>query len=137
VLGELGLQAGEDGLVDGSGLSYNDRISPALLTATLALAARADRPQLRGVYTGLPVAGYSGTLQNRFRTAAAGASAAGMVRAKTGTLTGISAIAGIVVDADGRVLAFAVVADATGPGTGAAQEALDRIAAALAGCGCK
>jgi D-alanyl-D-alanine carboxypeptidase/D-alanyl-D-alanine-endopeptidase (penicillin-binding protein 4) len=137
VLGELGLTTGEDALVDGSGLSYNDRISPALLTATLAFAARADRPQLRAVYTGLPVAGYSGTLQNRFRTSAAGGSAAGMVRAKTGTLTGISSIAGIAVDADGRVLAFAVVADATGPGTGAAQAVLDRIAAALASCGCR
>jgi D-alanyl-D-alanine carboxypeptidase/D-alanyl-D-alanine-endopeptidase (penicillin-binding protein 4) len=95
---------------------------------------------LRAVLTGLPVSGYSGTLRDRYRKPTAGGTAAGQVRAKTGTLLGVSAIAGITVDADGRMLAFAVMADGVAAGdraTTAAQEALDRVAAILAGCGCR
>lgn len=140
VLGELGLTAAEDGLVDGSGLSRTDRVTPSLLADILALATRTDRPRLRAMLAGLPVAGYSGTLRDRYRSPAAGGPAAGLVRAKTGTLRGVSAIAGIVVDADGRALAFAVLADAVAVGQtaiNASQQALDRIAAALASCGCR
>jgi D-alanyl-D-alanine carboxypeptidase/D-alanyl-D-alanine-endopeptidase (penicillin-binding protein 4) len=137
VLRELGLPAGEADLVDGSGLSRTDRLAPSLLTDVLALAARPEWPQLRGVFTGLPVAAYSGTLRDRYRAAGSGAAAAGLVRAKTGTLTGVSSIAGIAIDADGRVLAFAIMADAVTAGTTAAEGALDRIAAALAACGCR
>jgi D-alanyl-D-alanine carboxypeptidase/D-alanyl-D-alanine-endopeptidase (penicillin-binding protein 4) len=140
VIGELGLTATEDGLVDGSGLSRTDRLTPSLLADILALATKSDRPQLRSVFGGLPVAGYSGTLRERYRSPGAGGAAAGLVRAKTGTLRRVSAIAGIVVDTDGRTLAFAVLADGVAVGqtaTTASQQALDRIAAALATCGCR
>jgi D-alanyl-D-alanine carboxypeptidase/D-alanyl-D-alanine-endopeptidase (penicillin-binding protein 4) len=134
VLTELGLPAGDSGLLDGSGLSRADRLTARLLAAVLVLAARPDRPQLRAVLTGLPVAAYSGTLATRYQVA--GASGAGTVRAKTGTLDGVSAIAGTVVDADGRELAFVLVGNGVGD-TASAQQAQDRFAAALAGCGCR
>ncbi|HYT10333.1 MAG TPA: D-alanyl-D-alanine carboxypeptidase/D-alanyl-D-alanine-endopeptidase, partial [Mycobacteriales bacterium] len=137
VLDRLGLPSGGDGLVDGSGLSYRDRVSPALLAAALRAAVAPDRPELHALVPGLPVSGYDGTLDSRFR-AGPTAPAAGQVRAKTGTLTGVSSLAGLVRGTDGRLLAFAVVADRVPvAGTLRAEAALDVVAAALAGCGCR
>ncbi|GAA2377994.1 D-alanyl-D-alanine carboxypeptidase/D-alanyl-D-alanine endopeptidase [Dactylosporangium salmoneum] len=136
VLEGLGLPVTGYGLVDGSGFSRNDRLSPALLTGILAMAARSDRSDLHTIFSGLPVAAYSGTLATRYLKANEGSSAAGLVRAKTGTLTGVNSLSGIVVDADGRTLAFAFMADQTTNG-GQAVIALDRVAAALAACGCR
>ncbi|MGY6024066.1 D-alanyl-D-alanine carboxypeptidase/D-alanyl-D-alanine endopeptidase [Streptomyces spinosirectus] len=115
---------------DGSGLDRNDRLTADLLTSLLVEAGDPARPELRPVLTGLPVAGFTGTLTSRYN-----GGAAGVVRAKTGTLTGVNTLAGTVVDQDGRLLAFAFLAsDTTSPA--AAQSALDRTATALAACGC-
>ncbi|HZX38704.1 MAG TPA: D-alanyl-D-alanine carboxypeptidase/D-alanyl-D-alanine-endopeptidase, partial [Streptomyces sp.] len=113
---------------DGSGLSRQDRLSAGLLTALLARAADPAHPELRPVLTGLPVAGFSGTLQTRYTETSPGT---GLVRAKTGTLTGVNTLAGTVVAPDGRLLAFAFLAGNT-PSRDVAQPALDRLAAALA-----
>ncbi|WP_328421259.1 D-alanyl-D-alanine carboxypeptidase/D-alanyl-D-alanine-endopeptidase [Micromonospora sp. NBC_00389] len=136
VVAELGLPADEITLSDGSGLSRRNRISPSLLTDLIRLAASPDHPELAGIFGGLPVGGWSGTLGDRYRGAPGTAGGAGAVRAKTGTLTGVHAIAGLVTTADGRLLTFAVLTDKVPGGTDTAQPALDRIAAALAGCGC-
>src|SRR5690606_31970153 len=96
VLAELGLPDEENGLVDGSGLSRANRLTPSLLTDLLTVAARADRPELRGIFSGMPVAGYSGTLARRYGTAEPTRPGAGVVRAKTGTLSGVNTLAGIV-----------------------------------------
>jgi D-alanyl-D-alanine carboxypeptidase/D-alanyl-D-alanine-endopeptidase (penicillin-binding protein 4) len=134
-ISDLGVPIDGLGLTDGSGLSTDNRVTAALLTALLVRAAAENAPELRALISGLPVAGYSGTLHDRFLRANAGSPAAGIVRAKTGTLNGVNALAGLVVDADGRLLAFAVVANRTTSGS-AAELGLDRIAAAIAGCGC-
>ncbi|MET7618446.1 D-alanyl-D-alanine carboxypeptidase/D-alanyl-D-alanine-endopeptidase [Streptomyces sp. NPDC005408] len=115
-------------IADGSGLNRNDRLTADLLTALLARAADPDHPELRPVLTGLPIAGFSGTLQSRYTETSPGT---GLVRAKTGTLTGVNTLAGTVVAPDGRLLAFAFLAANT-PSQEAAQPALDRLAAALA-----
>ncbi len=134
-LAELGVPMAGLGLVDGSGLSHANKVSTQLLTSLLAKAAATDAPQLRPILSGLPVAGYSGTLSSRYLRQASGGAAAGTVRAKTGTLSGVNALAGLAVDADGRLLSFAVVANGT-TAASQAEAALDRVAAAIAACGC-
>jgi serine-type D-Ala-D-Ala carboxypeptidase/endopeptidase (penicillin-binding protein 4) len=131
-LDELGLPLKGSRFADGSGLDRSDRLTAELLTELLALAADADHPQLRTVLTGLPVAHFTGTLGGRYDDARG----AGVVRAKTGTLTGVNTLAGTVVDAEGRMLAFAFLTTGTKDRYGA-QAALDRMASALAACGCR
>lgn len=116
---------------DGSGLDRADRVTPALLTALLARAADPDRPGLRPGLTGLPIAGFSGTLGGRYAQDAQGT---GLVRAKTGTLLGVNSLAGTVVDRQGRLLAFAFLASGSLSAT-EAEPALDALATALAGSG--
>ena len=134
-LGELGLPADEVELSDASGLSRLNRISPKLLTDVLTLAASGKHPELSAMFGGLPVAGWSGTLRTRFVTPAPNRIGQGLVRAKTGTLTGVNTISGQLVTADGRLLVFAIMADATGDSV-LARQALDKIAAKLVTCGC-
>jgi D-alanyl-D-alanine carboxypeptidase/D-alanyl-D-alanine-endopeptidase (penicillin-binding protein 4) len=136
VLGHVGAPAGSVRLMDGSGLSRLDRVQPAAVTRLLAAVAGVDRERLFPVLSGLPVAGFDGTLEKRYRKGP-GLPAAGVVRAKTGTLNGVSALAGLVRTKDGRLLAFDFTADAVPLSLAlASQTALDRLAAALAGCGC-
>ncbi|KNB52086.1 D-alanyl-D-alanine carboxypeptidase [Streptomyces caatingaensis] len=127
-LARLGLPADGVRIADGSGLDRSDRVSADLLARLLSLASSARAPELRPVVTGLPVAGFSGTLRGRYADAAEGR---GLVRAKTGTLTGVNTLAGTVVAAGGRLLAFAFMADGTADPE-AAQRALDRLAAGVA-----
>ncbi|RKE20596.1 D-alanyl-D-alanine carboxypeptidase/D-alanyl-D-alanine-endopeptidase [Streptomyces sp. TLI_171] len=122
-------------ITDGSGLAKANLIPPITLVKVLAAAASPDHPELRPVLTGLPIAGFTGTLVNRFGAKSGAAEAAGIVRAKTGTLQGVNTLAGTVVDADGRVLAFALMTRTTADPT-AARAAVDRIVARIAACGC-
>ncbi|WHM41290.1 D-alanyl-D-alanine carboxypeptidase/D-alanyl-D-alanine-endopeptidase [Streptomyces sp. BPTC-684] len=132
-LAALGLpQTAGARFADGSGLSRDDRVSAQLLTLLLARAADPAHPELRPVLTGLPVAGFTGTLRGRYGAASSGT---GLVRAKTGTLSGVNTLAGTVVDADGHLLTFAFLAADT-PGPDPAQHALDKLAEQLARCGC-
>lgn len=137
VLGRLGVPVAGDRLVDGSGLSRRDRMAPAVLAAVLRAAVSGGQPALQGLVPGLPVGGYDGTLGARYR-AGPPTAAAGAVRAKTGSLNGVTALAGVVTDADGRLLVFAFLADRVpAGGTFGAEAALDAAAAALARCGCR
>ena len=91
VLAELGLPAGESALADGSGLSRTNRLSPSLLTDLLAHAAGGDRPELvRRVQrpAGRRLVRHAAPTASRPRRAPA-RPGSGVVRAKTGTLTGV------------------------------------------------
>jgi D-alanyl-D-alanine carboxypeptidase/D-alanyl-D-alanine-endopeptidase (penicillin-binding protein 4) len=138
VLAAHGIRGGST-MVDGSGLAASDRLSPATTVAVLRYIAGypASGPVgPRGVVAALPVAGWNGSLADRYLSGPA-RSARGDVRAKTGTLTGVSALAGFAHDRGGRLLIFDFDADRVPPtGTGAAEAALDGLAARLASCGC-
>jgi D-alanyl-D-alanine carboxypeptidase len=127
-------------LVDGSGLSPLDQVTPAALAAVVRLAATGRPAALRAAITGMPVAGFSGTLapgQSVF--GGFGPPALGMVRAKTGNLGKVASLSGITTDASGHVLAFAFMADQIAKGSGLVSAAgtIDAMATTLAGCGCR
>ncbi|MGE2737316.1 D-alanyl-D-alanine carboxypeptidase/D-alanyl-D-alanine endopeptidase [Mycolicibacterium vaccae] len=117
-------------LFDSSGLSVDDRLTAATLDEVITAAAGTDKPELRPLVDTLAIAGGSGTLSYRYLDT----DAAGFLRAKTGSLTRTNTLAGIVTDADDRVLTFALLSNDAGP-TG--RTALDAFAATLRSCGCR
>ncbi len=89
-------------LVDGSGLDYGNRVSCQALMSVLAMGAR---PEFKALWDGLAVAGQTGTLADEFR----GSPLAGKLRGKTGTLQGVTGLAGLVDT--GRPVAFSFIAN--------------------------
>ncbi|MFS0706262.1 D-alanyl-D-alanine carboxypeptidase/D-alanyl-D-alanine-endopeptidase [Cellulomonas sp. 179-A 9B4 NHS] len=133
-VGALGVDVSGARLVDASGLAVSSSLSPTLLADVARLTTDPAHPRLRDVATGMPVAGLSGTLGDRFTASPA----RGLVRAKTGSLPGVTSLAGTLLDAQRRQLVFVVMADQTpGVGQGAARQAVDGFVTALAGCGCR
>jgi len=132
---DLGLPGDGVDLRDGSGLSRDDRIAAPVLLSALQLAASPDHPELRPLVTGLPVAGFDGSLLARFYDDAE--PARGYVRAKTGTLTGAHALAGIVTDRRDTPMVVVLLADrVSDAGSLDARDALDDAMARLAACVC-
>jgi D-alanyl-D-alanine carboxypeptidase/D-alanyl-D-alanine-endopeptidase (penicillin-binding protein 4) len=129
----LGLDTTGVTLSDASGLSRENRVRASLLSDVLVLGYDGKHAVLRRALDGLPIGGLTGTLADRFT--GPDHDAAGRARAKTGTLTGANALAGSVVDDDGRLLVF--VGMVAGVGTNDARAALDRFVAAIASCGCR
>jgi D-alanyl-D-alanine carboxypeptidase/D-alanyl-D-alanine-endopeptidase (penicillin-binding protein 4) len=120
---KLGVDMAGAHVIDGSGLSHDDRLTCQTLMAVLALT---DRPQFAAIRDGLTIAATRGTLATRFQ----GTPLAGNLRAKTGTLTGVSGLAGFVT-AD-RPLTFALLLNgAFGQATGFARR--EAMATAIAG----
>ncbi|QNG21096.1 D-alanyl-D-alanine carboxypeptidase/D-alanyl-D-alanine-endopeptidase [Rhodococcus triatomae] len=135
-IGQALYTAGFDmtGLVmhDASGLSVDDRVTPRLLDQILTAAAAGEHTELRPMLDYLPVAGSTGSLSDRY--ASGNRDGAGWVRAKTGTLSEASGLAGYVVDQSGRVLTFALLSNGRPPHE--SRPALDALAATLRNCGC-
>ncbi|WP_116245507.1 D-alanyl-D-alanine carboxypeptidase/D-alanyl-D-alanine-endopeptidase [Nocardiopsis sp. FIRDI 009] len=132
VMADLGVEGVE--LSDNSGLSTQNRISPRALVELLRIASDPANPELNATLTGLPTANSTGTLgsHGRYGEYAPTHDAAGLVRGKTGTLNGVSTLAGTVRDQDGHTFYFAFMAN----DPGARGALLDTFAAALARCGC-
>lgn len=129
----IGLSTWRLRLVDGSGLSARNRLTADALTEILDVAL--GDPRLDALIDGLPVAGRSGTLVNRFAAPPASC-ARGDVAAKTGSLTGVSTLAGVTRGTDGRWRSFAIMVNerpAAYPASSTSL-AIDTLAAVVRGC---
>ncbi len=111
--------------IDGSGLTFGNR-STAHDVVKLLFRARYE-PWGRDFTNSLPTAGVDGTLADRMRGSAAQRSC----RAKTGTLTGVTALSGYCFNASGRRFAFSILMNNVS-NLDRARAAQDRIAAAIA-----
>jgi D-alanyl-D-alanine carboxypeptidase/D-alanyl-D-alanine-endopeptidase (penicillin-binding protein 4) len=100
----LGLGDNPYRIADGSGLSLYNYISPELLVRLLRYAY-SKTELIEHLLPALPIAGVDGTLKKRMTEG----NACGNVLAKTGTLSGISSLAGYLTTADGRQLCFAII----------------------------
>lgn len=117
-------------LTDGSGLGRANRISPQTLVQVLRRMAL-DATDSEQFVQALPVAGESGTLSGRMN----GTAAAGRVRAKTGTMPGVSCLAGYLTDDSGRELVFAVMVNGFELPLERVNRLLDRFCVALVKAG--
>ena len=103
-LGKAGVSDVKYKLTDGSGLSLYNYVTPELEVRLLRYAYR--NPSIfRSLLPALPIAGIDGTLKKRM----IGTPAQGLVKAKTGTVTGVSALAGYCPAPNGHLLAFCII----------------------------
>lgn len=120
-------------ILDGSGLSRSNRASAKSLVSALSYANKTDGAAWSNL-SGLPVAGISGTLIDRYEIGEPGR---GTVRAKTGTLSKVVSLSGTLVDASGDLLIFTFIANEVPSGTKQGAAALDEVVKVLAQCGCR
>lgn len=124
-LTQLGVNPTGYALVDGSGLSRHNLISPEALVQTLQ--AMAKTPSSSVYRASLPVAGKSGTLKNRFLNT----SAYGIVQAKTGTVTGVVSLSGYVNTNIYEPLVFSIIVNQSEQKAKALREGVDEIVVLL------
>lgn len=104
LLKKVGLDANQYKVADGSGLSLYNYVSAEMLVALLGYAWRTESIR-EHLLPSLPISGFDGTLKNRM----IGTEAEGNIRAKTGTVTGVSSLAGYATAVNGHILAFAII----------------------------
>jgi D-alanyl-D-alanine carboxypeptidase/D-alanyl-D-alanine-endopeptidase (penicillin-binding protein 4) len=118
---------------DGSGLSRSDRMTVTTAVSLVKhMRLQSDVNSVVFASTGMPVAGVSGTLQDRFVTAPTSC-AKGIVRAKTGTLDDVVTLSGIAQGKDGRERLFSILVNGN-TATTSARAAVDALAATATGC---
>lgn len=103
-LGKAGISEIPYRIADGSGLSLYNYVTPEILTRLLIYAYR-DQRIFMNLYAALPIAGQDGTLKKRLKEPYV----SGKVRAKTGTLSGISSLAGYALTPNYHMLAFCII----------------------------
>jgi D-alanyl-D-alanine carboxypeptidase/D-alanyl-D-alanine-endopeptidase (penicillin-binding protein 4) len=108
-------------LVDGSGLSRQNWVSPRVFVQTLQ--GIATLAEFEPYQHSLPVAGVSGTLKTRFLNTPA----VGIVQAKTGTLTGVSALAGYINPPNYSPLVFSILLNQSNESTRTSRQTIDQI----------
>ena len=123
---DAGVDDNEFFFYDGSGMSPNDKITPRAFTRLLAYASHQSWGE--AWRTTLPVAGVDGTLDHRFSNSPL----KGKMWAKTGTLNEVNALSGYASAASGRMVAFSILVNNHYPGSDNEEQAIDRIAEAIA-----
>jgi D-alanyl-D-alanine carboxypeptidase/D-alanyl-D-alanine-endopeptidase (penicillin-binding protein 4) len=127
-------------LLDGSGLSRKDRVTPRFLIDVLRLARVTDPARFAVMFEdeAMPVAGRSGTLDDRYGRFVTRQSrcAAGDVRAKTGTLFDTVGLSGVATTSTGRERVFSILVNDRPQrfSTLSTRQAVDGLAATIAGC---
>lgn len=110
LIAKLDMQPDSYQIADGSGLSLYNYVSPELLVRFLNYAF--SKPEIyQHLYPALPVAGVDGTLNKRMQDTAA----YNNVHAKTGTLDGISSLAGYLTASNGHILSFCIINQGVSP----------------------
>jgi PBP4 family serine-type D-alanyl-D-alanine carboxypeptidase len=103
-LKENGIETTQFNIYDGSGLSRKNKLSAETLSKILLQISKKKQLFERFVST-LPIAGIDGTLRGRMRDTKAESNA----RAKTGTLSNVTSLAGYVRSADNELLIFSII----------------------------
>jgi len=124
-LTQLGVVPESYTLFDGSGLSRKDLISPEAIVETLR--GMAKTPNAFVYRDSLPLAGKSGTLKNRFQQISTQA----IVRAKTGSMTGVSALSGYIESSDYQPLVFSIMVNDVNQPVGIVRQAIDQVVVLL------
>ena len=122
----IGVDDNDFFLYDGSGMSMSDRIAPRAYTKLLTYAAR--QPWGTAWRDSLPVGGVDGTLAGRFKNAPL----KGRLWAKTGSMNETNTLAGYLMTATGRTVAFSIMVNGHRPGSNMEIPAIDRICEAIA-----
>lgn len=126
---EAGVDTSRISLADGSGLSRKNLVTPEMTVALLRyMQTDVAEDASSAFYTSLPVGGVSGTLRYRFDRGPA----RNNVRAKTGSLSHVSALSGYVQTPGGRMLAFAIFCNNYTVSSSTARGAIDEIVNILA-----
>ena len=115
-------------LVDGSGLSHYNLVTAELITDLLKYFYYSHPSLYSQLYETLPVAGVDGTLERRMKTS----KAFNNVHAKTGTISGVSALSGYLTTAKGNKVAFSILMQNHVKKTSVARRIQDEICKALA-----
>lgn len=120
-LTQLGVDPSGYEMVDGSGLSRHNLITPLAIAQTLIVMARS--PEDSFYRASLPVAGRFGTLKDRFRNTPA----SGIVQAKTGTVSGVVALSGYINPPNYEPLVFSIIVNQSNQPTATIRQAVDEI----------
>jgi len=120
----LGVDVAKLSMVDGSGLSYQNRVTPRTLVSALRIA-KASFTFGPEFVAALPIGATDGTLEKRTE------GAANRVRAKTGLLTRITSLSGYAMSADDQSLVFSILVNEFSGSDEAAMDAVDHFVSEL------
>jgi serine-type D-Ala-D-Ala carboxypeptidase/endopeptidase (penicillin-binding protein 4) len=124
-LTSLGINPDSYSLADGSGLSRHNLVSPEAIVQTLTLMAKT--PEAKTYRDSLAIAGVNGTLEGRFKDTLA----EGNLQAKTGTLSGNSALSGYLTVPNYRPLVFSIIVNQSDLPISNLRTAIDEIVVLL------